>query len=335
MTQVPIVKRAGLGVALLCVLILACGSDAYSIATAGTLSKKQSLVHQGRLRSFRLYVPDPPPKQPCAAVLLLHGHGGSADQLLGVTGRQAPYRVWMPLADRDNFVLIAPDGLVGPDGKQGWNDARNIATNPDSNDVEFLIKLVETIARAYPIDSSRVYATGTSNGGHMVLRLAAEAPDRFAAVAAVAAANPDPIFRLKPKNPISVLLMNGTNDRILPYGGGKMIHDRGNVQSTDESVRYWSRHNGCEEKPQSFEYPDDIEEDRCTASRRTYRNAALNVEVAVIQIRGGGHTEPSVEQRYSRPFLAIVGKQNQDIEMANEVWNFFQDKSASAQRTSR
>lgn len=274
-----------------------------------------------------MYTPDPLPETPCAAVLLLHGHGGSGEQLLGVTGRKAPHRLWMPIADRENLILIIPDGLVAPDGKQGWNDARNIATNPDSNDVDFLIRLVEAVAESHPIDFTRVYAAGISNGGHMALRLAAEVPEKLAAVAAVAAANPDPIFARRPQQPISVMLMNGTHDRFTPYDGGWVIDERGQVQSTDDSIQYWVIHNNCEEMPSSIQYANLSNTDGCTASRTTYRNATTNIEVALVQILGGGHAEPSIQQPYSRLFLAVIGRQNQDIEMADEIWTFFRGKS--------
>lgn len=304
------------------------GAGASSSKAAGTLSEKQWLNHGGESRSYRLYVPNPLPTKPMAAVLLLHGHGGSTDQLMGLAGRKAPYRLWLPIADLEGLMLIIPDGLVSPDGQQGWNDARNVATNPDSDDVDFLSQLVETVADSYPIDVSRLYATGISNGGHMALRLAAEASGQFAAVAAVAAANPDPIFSREPEHSVSVLLMNGTKDRFVPYEGGRMIRDRGRVQSTEDSIQYWVKHNGCEEQPRFVRYANRSRTDRCTASRTTYRNAATTAEVELIRILGGGHTEPSIHQPYARLYLAVVGRQNQDIEMADEVWRFFQGKSA-------
>ena len=219
------------------------GESAGSQAIPRKLSEKLWLSHGGSSRSYRLYVPDPLSTKPMAAVLLLHGHGGSVNQLMGLGGKQAPYRLWLPIADREGLMLIIPDGLVGGDGQQGWNDARNVPTNPDSNDVDFLGQLIETVAESYPIDFKRLYATGISNGGHMALRLAAEASGKFAAVAAVAAANPDPIFPREPDHAVSVLLMNGTKDRFVPYGGGRMIRDRGRVQSTEDSIQYWVRHN--------------------------------------------------------------------------------------------
>ncbi|MEM9090629.1 MAG: prolyl oligopeptidase family serine peptidase [Cyanobacteria bacterium P01_F01_bin.53] len=326
-----LLKLLGLGLVSLCGLKILDGSDADSLLSTGTLSEKQFLDHEGRSRSYRLYVPNPLPTT-CAAVLLLHGHGGSADQLMGVVaGRNAPYRLWMPIADREGLILIIPDGLVSPDGKQGWNDARNIPTNPDSNDVDFLMTLIETVSESYPIDFQRLYATGTSNGGQMALRLAAEASDKLAAVAAVVASNPDPIFARRPQQSISVMLMNGTNDRFIPYDGGSVIDDRGQVQSTDDSIQYWVTHNGCEQTPREIQYPNQSNVDGCTASRMTYTHATANVEVSLVRVLNGGHTEPSIQQPYSRLYLAIVGRQNRDIEMADEVWTFFQGKSVSSE----
>ena len=293
------------------------------------LSELRRFVHQGERRTYRVYVPTVKRGTRMGAVLLLHGYGGSADQILGLDGRQAPYTAWLPIADRENLVLIVPNGNAGTDGKQGWNDARGVSGNPKSNDVDFLNHLVASLAKYHPIDSSRVYASGTSNGGHMSLRLAAETPEKFAAVAAIAAANPDPIFAKKPRRPVSVMLINGTHDRLLPFRGGRMVKNRGRVQSMQATVDYWIKHNHCGNTASLFQYPDKTTDDRCTASRRTFQNPKTGVEVSAVQIDGGGHAEPSIKQPYGRLFLVIVGRQNQDIEMADEVWKFFKNKSAS------
>ena len=332
MTRRRFLKLFGFSL-LLPVGLPTCGGTAKSAPTqramAGTLSGRKRINHEGRSRSYRIYTPSSLPNSPSSTVILLHGHGGSSNQLLGLNGKKAPFRLWLPIADRENLILIIPDGLVSPDRKRGWNDARNIPTNPNSNDVDFLLKLIETVAESYPIDFNRVYVNGMSNGGHMALRLAAEVPDKFAAVAAVTAANPDPIFPRQPTHPISVLLMNGTHDRLMPYNGGNMIQNRGRVQSTRESIQYWVDHNNCSNTPQVTQYRNRSRFDGCRASRSLYRNPRNNSEVALIKILRGGHTEPSLSQLYSRLYLRIVGRQNQDIEMADEIWKFFKGKTAS------
>ena len=50
----------------------------------------------------------------------------------------------------------------------------------------FLVALIDHIAEDYPIDRTRVYLAGFSNGGLMVQRAACENPAPFAAFASVA-----------------------------------------------------------------------------------------------------------------------------------------------------
>ena len=113
----------------------------------------------------------------------------------------------------------------------------------------------------------------------------------------------------------------------MPYTGGNMIHNRGQVQSTQDSIQYWVNHNQCDPTPLVTQYPNHSKADRSWAFRTTYRNPKTNIEVSLIRIVGGGHAEPSIQQPYSRLLLTLLGRQNQDIEMADEIWSFFQNKS--------
>lgn len=294
---------------------------------SGKLSRGLEFKTDKELRTYNLYIPEGLEKTPRPVVLLLHGHGGSADQIIGANGRKSPYKMWIQIADRDKIILIIPDGLAESKGKQGWNDARGVKTNPDSDDVGFLRNLVEHISKSFPVDRKRIYVMGTSNGGHMSLRLAAEESSFYAAVAAVAASNPVNGFINKPEKPISVLLMNGTQDKIFPYNGGKMAGKRGSVLSTEKSIAYWIEHNQCPEKGVVQQFPDNSKRDESTVMSKTYKNESTSVEVKLYQVSGGGHTEPSLKEHYSRIYLAIVGPQNKDIEMADEIWKFFKDKT--------
>ncbi len=158
----------------------------------------------------------------------------------------------------------------------------------------------------------------------MALRMAAESSNRYAAVAA---ANPNPIFAFPPNQPISILLMNGTEDRILPYDGGQMIRKRGRVFSADDTIKYWVRHNQCNESSDAIEYPDLSKSDSSTVTRTIHTNTESGVEVCLFRIHGAGHTEPSGKQQYSRAYLLFTGVQNRDIEMADEIARFFEGKS--------
>ena len=46
----------------------------------------------------------------------------------------------------------------------------------------------------------------------------------------------------------------------------------------------------------------------------------------LLRVEGGGHVEPSASQRIRGVYALVVGKQNHDLECAEEAWRFFADK---------
>lgn len=100
-------------------------------------------------------------------LLFLHGSGERGSDIAKVKVHGPPKR-----ADADPtfpFILVSP--LLPAD--QDW-------------DVAKLEAILDHLERSLPVDRDRVYLTGLSRGGHAVWRWSAQAPRRFAAVAAVA-----------------------------------------------------------------------------------------------------------------------------------------------------
>ena len=87
------------------------------------------------------------------------------------------------------------------------------------DDVEFTRKVLDDLATTATIDSKRVFATGMSNGGIMSYRLASELSDQIAAIAPVG--GPMGTDTCKPKRPVSVIHLHGTDDEPAPFKGGK------------------------------------------------------------------------------------------------------------------
>ena len=286
----------------------------------------------GQTRRYALYVPPSIGNKPVPLVFSLHGGGIYIEDMTGESGYKTPYKIWMDIADEEKLIVVYPEGLNGAYGKPTWNDCRgNCTVSSDADDVRFLRLLTDTLARSFPIDSSRVYASGTSNGGLMALRLAVEAADRFAAVAAVAAAMPDTSECIPPAHPISVLFMNGTADNHLPYEGGTVSNppkpSHGTVYSAKESVRIWTTVNQTDTIPAVYAFPDLDPADSSTVIRYTYANGVNGTEVILYKVIGGGHNAPSIKEQYSALFERYFGRQNHDIEMAREVWAFFKTKT--------
>ncbi|KPK37632.1 MAG: hypothetical protein AMJ69_10865 [Gammaproteobacteria bacterium SG8_47] len=312
------------------VLLALAGSLTWSGAHAGLMTG-QRLTVAGVQRSYDLYVPDELGQGPVALVFMFHGHMGRSAVMTGANDRAAPYKRWLDLAARHKFIVVAPQGEKGADGYRGWNDCRADAqTNPRTDDLAFVDAMLAALRVRYPIDTARIYATGTSNGGNFCYRLAQERSEVFAAVAPVVAAMPARNKCQIPSRPVSVLIMNGTADPILPYAGGPVgrrqrdQQQRGSVLSTEDSVKYWVTHNGTETKPVIGTLADVEPDDGGQVSVATYGSGRAGTEVVLYRVQGGGHTEPSLSEHYGWLYRRVVGPQNHDIEMADVVWRFFQ-----------
>lgn len=312
---------------ILSLLLFGCSSE----FAAAELLKDQVFVSNGDRRTYDVYLPNKKDSRKLSPlVLLLHGHGGNADVMTGENNKKAPYKAWQSIANREGWVLLIPDGEFGSDNYRGWNDCRaNNTKNPTTNDVKFLNNLIDTVSQKYPIDQDRIYAHGTSNGGHMTFRLAQESSEKFRAIAAVVAAMPEKNKCKKPNLPISVLVMNGTRDPFVPYQGGavgrrKHQQGRGSVISTSDTIEYWLNHNGIISNPRVKFLPNRNKRDGSTVRMKQYFRRENNTEVVLYKVVGGGHTEPSLSEHYRRLYKIVVGTQNEDIEMAEEVWKFFE-----------
>ncbi len=287
--------------------------------------KSNTIDISGSSRNYHVYLPQNTSNAPM--VVLLHGNRSSNDELLGFTNAKAPYKIWETIAAQENIILIVPNGTNGPSGHRGWNDCRSDSEgNPDANDVLFIKSVIDFVSNEHNTDDSRVFVVGTSNGGHMAMRLAQEIPEKLSAFASIVASNPINTQCTNSTLPISALFMNGTEDPINPYEGGEMSGNRGEVFSAQETIDYWVNRNQTDTTPTVIDLADAYTSDNCTVKKHTYSNGLNNTEVVFYEVVGGGHTEPSISERYGNFFKAIVKEQNGDIEMANEVWDFFKAK---------
>jgi polyhydroxybutyrate depolymerase len=158
----------------------------------------------------RTYIVYRPATLPAAAplVVMLHGGFGSASQA------EKSYH-WNVEANLGHFLVAYPDGL-----NRGWNTGGGCCGVPGRtgvDDVGFITAMVSAIEQAIPVDTSRVYATGISNGGIMAYTLACH-------TAIFAAIGPDSATQLgscPSPAPISVIHIHGTADQNIPYRGGE------------------------------------------------------------------------------------------------------------------
>ena len=274
---------------------------------------------QGRDRTFLVYVPagaatapgaTPDAKTPAQALLIaLHGRFGTGSGMV----RLADFR---PLADREGIILVYPDGI-----DRSWNDGRlkTPAHEKGIDDVAFIGHLMDYMITHYPVDSTRMYVTGMSNGGFMTSRLGCTLSQRIAAIAVVAASvDRDP--PCTPALPLPVMYIHGTDDPIVPYEGGEIKRGSGAyIDSQQQALDRWSAVDGCDKNPRTTTLRDSVG-DGTTIKTSVYTNPSTGIEVVGITVVHGGHTWPG-----GWPYLpkGLIGITSRNLDANEAIWAFF------------
>ncbi|NNE98905.1 MAG: esterase [Pyrinomonadaceae bacterium] len=284
----------------------------------GHLQTKQVKVGDLK-RSFFLFVPKRLEQNKKVPLLFVfHGGGGNPlamDQRLGFT----------ELARKERFVVVYPEGIG-----RNWNDGRETDTTQAHrekvDDIGFVSAIIDRVSEAYRIDQKRIFATGPSNGGIFSHYVGANLSERFAAIAPVIGGIADPFYkRFNPKDPVSVFVIQGTEDRLVPYDGTNGIgfgrrRNRGKIISTDRAIALWTKHNRVDARPIKSNLPDKDSNDGCTVETFLWKNGKNNTAVKLFKMNGGGHTWAGGQQYLPR---RIVGNVCRDFDATDEIWSFF------------
>jgi polyhydroxybutyrate depolymerase len=159
-------------------------------------------------------------------------------------------------------------------------------------------------------------------------RLACELPGTLAAIAPVAGALPAAIVpRCADAPSLSVLAIQGTDDRLVPYDGGGVAAVRGAVLSAQESVAHWARRAGCG-PPAEVERIDRVQ-DGTALIRHAHAGCGARA-LELYEIRGGGHTWPGGP----RVVVPRLGRTTRELDGTRAIWDFFaaHPREAAAQR---
>ena len=265
-------------------------------------------------RHYILHVPRTV-KTPAALVIVLHGGGGSAQNAIAQSGFDAE-------ADRRGFITAYPEGtdrsrpLLNALGKPGfltWNAGGccGYAVEHGIDDVGFIRAMVADIAKAYPIDPKRIYATGLSNGGMMAYRLACEASDLVAAIGAVSAVIV--VAPCEPRFPVSLIDIHGTADQNVPIDGG--VGPKSSTKypypPVERSIAFFAAHDDCGKDP-------IVSVPAKTVTLRSYPLCTLGIAVDYYVIEGGGHAWPG-----GKRLLKRLDEPSRAIAATPLIWQFF------------
>lgn len=287
-------------------------------AAAGDADHRQTLMHDGLVRSYLLRVPPAtgrgPEKMPL--VIVLHGGGGNAANAESMSGFTA-------LAAREGFIVAYPDGSGRMrDRLLTWNAGHccGYAMQNRIDDVGFIRMLLDRLIRDHPVDPQRIYVTGISNGGMMAHRLGIELAQRIAAIAPVVAA----VFgdEKLPALPVSALMINGMLDRSVPYQGGPPggrfsdAWDGTPVKPATAQAEFWGRINHCSGQP--------VREERGAVQHWRYRCPA-DQAVELYLLTDTGHTWPG-----GRSGWRGADDPGSTLDATAVIWEFFRTRRRKA-----
>lgn len=302
-----------------------------SSALAATISD-HTLVRPEGPRHYIAVEAEGKPRAKRPALILLHGHGASAAMMVGLASFGGyKSQAWSTLAERENILLLAPDGVKASDGKKAWNDCRSDAsTNTTTDDVGFIGALIDQAVTQFDADPERIYVFGGSHGGAMAYRVGIELAPRLAAIGVQSGLMAAQSACPAPTRPLSVFIAHGTDDQIVPYAGGKagswFLHGRGTTLGAEQSAAIWRTLAGLPDTPAVYRFPHLRADDPTTATRYVWGTDSAGVQVEFLRIDGGGHVEASQGSELPWLLRKLVGEMNHDVETADEAWSFFRTK---------
>lgn len=278
-------------------LLVTIGACATSGVAAGA-SADNEINFGGYERHYVVHKPVGIGDRPAPLVIALHGGVGTGKIMEDQTGLDA-------VADQHGFIVAYPDGIG-----RAWN-AGSCCAKPMKekiDDVGFIRAVIADVKSHYKIDPTRVYGTGFSNGAMLLHRIACDAPDTFAAIAAVSGG--PMVSNCDERKPIPALLIQGRADPRIPWDGGDF---QGSYRpSIKDIVSRFGKRNECSTQEQQTSNADGV---LC----QTLAGCRSGDEVSWCGVVGAGHQWPG-----GKTFVKfLLGANNERFNASQKIWTFF------------
>ena len=289
-----------------------------------TYKNSMDIRIMGARRSYLVHIPSGyNPQNSLPLVVVIHGAFDTAQGMEKFSG-------FSDLADRENFIVMYPNGMGILGFFQHWNAGHccGKAASDHVDDVGFVAAAIEDVSARLKIDTDRIYMVGFSNGGMLTYRFAAERGDLLAAFAPLAASiggkpsDEEPEWRIPdPIRPLSMITFHGLADDDITYEGGVSRH-RGGTRTfwpVEKSVEFWVRHNGCNPQAAST----DLNSGRVHI--KSWGVCRNDTEVVLYLIENWGHVWPG---KYFTADLA-ADDPLKNFDAAEIIWDFFKSHRKS------
>jgi polyhydroxybutyrate depolymerase len=219
-------------------------------------------------------------------------------------------------SDAAGFIVVMPNGY-----QNSWNGGTCCggAVTDGLDDIALMRAIFKEVSGHLNVDTSRVYATGLSNGAYMSYRLACEASDIFVAVAPGAGAigmadigggttSTSDFKACTPTAKVSVLDLHGTDDPLIPYSTQK------------PSLERLAMRNECKLTTHPATQPTSGGDTQCVSY-----DCPAGVDMTGCTVTGGGHVwfgSPNCGTGVDAA-CSIVGANSTMLVNTDAVWDFF------------
>ncbi|QJR79340.1 hypothetical protein CA267_000270 [Alteromonas pelagimontana] len=280
-------------------------SSAFNYAYSQETLESEVINVEGKKRHYRLFVPSAA-EEGLELPLVLNFHGTSS-----TPQQQAKFSDMEDLAEKEGFFVVSPAAIYKrkSDGPNTWN----VDKDPKGvSDVSFVKAILEKLKADYPVDESRIYATGFSGGARMSSRLACDMANDIAAIGPVAGVRyPEDC---EPARPVPVVTFHGTKDTVNHY---EVQEDSPSYwrMGVEKAVDGWIKHNGCNPEP-------EVDKIDSSVTRFTYTECKDNADILFYRSETAGHTWPGSAS--GEDFAKYgLGKTDEELPATKFIWAFF------------
>lgn len=212
---------------------------------------------------------------PVPLVVVLHGFQSDAEVMAKITALAAE-------AGQKNFVAAFGVGL-----DKSWNAELccGASAAAGTDDVAYLRTMILTVEDQFPVDRSKVFLLGYSNGGMMAYRMLCESPELVSSFVSVAGTNTS---GCRASTPRPFLQMSGDDDPIVPLAGSKTqtAPGVGPVPSVLGSVAGLA---------DDFDCPKPVRQTVGPVTEQRWAPCRDGVPVVLDVVKGAGHGWPTGE----------------------------------------
>lgn len=240
-------------VAMACLAALGCSvGDVAGVQSAAAVSEDWSagtathgIAIDGAQRTFLLHVPDASSAaRALPLVIVLHGSSGDAESIRESSQMDV-------LSDARGFLVAYPNGSEGGFGlyPSDWNAGTccGASFREGVDDLAFISALIARVESQIPVDRTRIYVAGFSDGGRMAYHVACQLAPTIAAIAVVSGSLVDD--QCAPDAGVPVLAIHGTADDQVAYDEQAATSVPGGMpemaSDLPSSIQFWIAADGC------------------------------------------------------------------------------------------